>query len=97
MAEKRRASRAPSYFHISDNLLIKFDNNDKKGNLGNQWRSLILSHGGDIWLEENFNFVSFLWEMTHTNNIDKDINAKSCNETKILVIKYQKVCEQENI
>ena len=35
--------RATSYFHISDNLHIKFDNNDKKGNLGNQWQSLISS------------------------------------------------------
>ena len=40
---KRGASRAASYFHISDNLYIKFDNNDKKGNLGNQWQSLISS------------------------------------------------------
>ena len=31
---KREASRATSYFHtISDNLYIKFDNDDKKGNL----------------------------------------------------------------
>ena len=43
MAVKRGASRAASYFHISDNLYIKFDNNDKKGNLGNQWQSLISS------------------------------------------------------
>ena len=43
MAAKRGAPRAASYLHISDNLYIKFDNNDKKGNLGNQWQSLISS------------------------------------------------------
>ena len=43
MAKKGGAPRAASYFHISDNLYIKFDNNDKKGNLGNQWQSLISS------------------------------------------------------
>ena len=43
MAAQRGSPRAASYFHISDNLYIKFDNNDKKGNLGNQWQSLISS------------------------------------------------------
>ena len=32
MAAQRGSPRAASYFHISDNLYIKFDNNDKKGN-----------------------------------------------------------------
>ena len=41
MPAQRGSPRATSYFHISDNLYIKFDNNDKKGNLGNQWQSLI--------------------------------------------------------
>ena len=31
MAAQRGSPRAASYFHISDNLYIKFDNNDKKG------------------------------------------------------------------
>ena len=44
MVIQRGSPRATSYFHISDNLYIKFDNNDKKGNLGNQWQSLISSH-----------------------------------------------------
>ena len=43
MAAQRGSPRAASYFHISDNLYIKIDNNDKKGNLGNQWQSLISS------------------------------------------------------
>ena len=43
MAAQRGSPRAASYFHISDNLYIKFDNNDKKRNLGNQWQSLISS------------------------------------------------------
>ena len=43
MAAQRGSPRTASYFHISDNLYIKFDNNDKKGNLGNQWQSLISS------------------------------------------------------
>ena len=43
---QRGSPRAASYFHISDNLLIKFDNNDEKGNLGNQWQSLISSQFG---------------------------------------------------
>ena len=43
MAAQRGFPRAASYFHISDNLDIKFDNNDKKGNLGSQWQSLISS------------------------------------------------------
>ena len=43
MEAQRGSPRAASYFHISDNLYIKFDNNDKKGNLGNQWQSLISS------------------------------------------------------
>ena len=47
MAAQRGSPRAASYFHISDNLYIKFDNNDKKGNLGNQWQSLISSPIGD--------------------------------------------------
>ena len=33
MAAKRGAPRAASYFYISDNLYIKFDNNDKKREL----------------------------------------------------------------
>ena len=28
---KKGATRVASYFHISDNLYIRFDNNDKKG------------------------------------------------------------------
>ena len=43
VAAIRGASRAAFYFHISDNLYIKIDNNDKKRNLGNQWQSLISS------------------------------------------------------
>ena len=30
MAAQRGSPRAASYFHISDNLYIKFDNNDKR-------------------------------------------------------------------
>ena len=48
MAAQRGSPRAASYFHISDNLYIKFDNNDKKGNLGNQWQSLISSQLSNI-------------------------------------------------
>ena len=43
VAAQKGSPRTASYFHISDNLYIKFDNNDKKGNLGNQWQSLISS------------------------------------------------------
>ena len=46
MAAQRGSPRAASYFHISDNLYIKFDNNDKEGSLGNQWQSLISSQCG---------------------------------------------------
>ena len=33
VAAQRGSSGAASYFHISDNLYIKFDNNDKKREL----------------------------------------------------------------
>ena len=36
----RRYQDVGLHYH---NLYIKFDNNDKKGNLGNQWQSLISS------------------------------------------------------
>ena len=52
-----------SHFHISDNLYIKIDNNDKKGNLGNQWQSLISSL---IWA----NYPDHLDHLFHLDHLD---------------------------
>ena len=82
MVVQRGSPRATSYFHISDNLYIKFDNNDKKGNLGNQWQSLIssleMSSSYNILSSNSLFSMSVFWPLIIPEVIQLKIKRSTC-------------------